>query len=991
MSGLPALRAALLRRRRLIAGIVGAVVLYALAGFLLAPWLVRKELVAVAREELGRAAEVERVQINPFTLRMRIRGFRLKDTDGSNLIGLDDLVVNFEAESLLRRAWTFSEVRLGGPYLNVKRDHEGGVNLTKLVPPATSRQPEPEPSGLPRLIVRKFALGRGVIDFDDRVPAEGFNTRVGPFGIELEEFSTLPDETGKQNVAITFESGSRLGWSGSLAVTPLASEGELSLAGPFLGLAQRYLRQELPFTIADGSSIAASAHYRLTGAPGGGVAFALKDFEVTVSGVDLSAPEAPSFLAWSELRAAGGEARWPAREASLGSVTLTGLRAKVNRAADGTLDVVRLLTPAAGETAAGPDASARPAGDDANPWKLRIGEVALRDLALELTDAGPKTPASLTVADLDLTLRDVSNEPDARFPLQASVALGGGGTVNLEGTVAALPAFALDGNLKIDGLKLDQAQPYVSDVARIGIRDGVLVVDGHVTSGEKEQLAFDGDIRVLRLDTQDLVRQQNLVAWSELDLDDAQIFATGGSAKIARARLVRPFGRIFIAPDKTTNIGALFVEEQPGYRGPAKSAPASAAGGAAGKPFRVRVGKVVIANGEADFTDLSLPLPFAARVQDLKGELTTIDTGSKAPSRISLEGRVDEFGLARVNGEIRISAPTELADIGVLFRNIEMPPLSPYTVEFAGRKIARGKIDLDLRYKLDNRQMAGSNKIVIDELELGEKVPSPDAMDLPLGLAVALLKDADGRIDLDMPVSGSLDDPEFGVGKVIWKAFVNLITKVVTAPFRLLGSLLGIESEDLGKIEFSPGRSDLLPPEKEKLMRIVEALGKRPNLSVEIPAVVDPAADGEALRTAKMAALVDTELAASGKPETGRGLEKRTRKAIEDLFERQFPGERLDPVREKFTLPPPEDPAGKPRLDELAYLDELRRRIAAAQVLSDAELAGLGTARAEAVRAELAASGAIPADRLRVGERKEAKARDGAWIPVELSLAAPSQ
>ena len=400
---------------------------------------------------------------------------------------------------------------------------------------------------------------------------------------------------------------------------------------------------------------------------------------------------------------------------------------------------------------------------------------------------------------------------------------------------------------------------------------------------------------------------------------------------------------------------------------------------------------MLVSNGETDFTDLSLPLPFAARVQDLKGELTTIDTGSSAPSRISLEGRVDEYGLARVNGQVRISAPTDLADIGVIFRNIEMAPLSPYTVEFAGRKIARGKIDLDLRYKLDNRRMVGSNKIVIDELELGEKVPNPDAVDLPLGLAVALLKDANGRIDLDMPVSGSLDDPQFGIGSVLWKAFVNLITKIVTSPFHLLGSLLGIESEDLGRIEFSPGRSDVLPPEKEKLARIVEALGKRPNLGVEIPAVVDPKTDADALRTAKMAALVEAELAASGKPDSGRGLEKRTRKAVEEVYKRQFPEQKLAALQEKFTAPPPEDATGKPRLDELAYLDELRRQIAAAEPIDDAELAGLGTARAAAVTAELTASGEIAASRVRVGERKEARARDGAWIPVELAVASSAQ
>ena len=162
---------ALLRRHPVAIGVFAALVLYALAGFFLAPWLVRRELVAFARDELGRVAEVQRIEINPFALSFRLQGFRLKDKDGSNLMGLDDLIVNLEAESLIHRAWTFSEVRLGGPYMKVMRDARGAINLMTLLPPAAAEKPEPEPAGLPRLIVRKFALDKGVIDFDDRVPA----------------------------------------------------------------------------------------------------------------------------------------------------------------------------------------------------------------------------------------------------------------------------------------------------------------------------------------------------------------------------------------------------------------------------------------------------------------------------------------------------------------------------------------------------------------------------------------------------------------------------------------------------------------------------------------------------------------------------------------------------------------------------------------------------------------------------------------------------
>jgi hypothetical protein len=402
--------------------------------------------------------------------------------------------------------------------------------------------------------------------------------------------------------------------------------------------------------------------------------------------------------------------------------------------------------------------------------------------------------------------------------------------------------------------------------------------------------------------------------------------------------------------------------------------------------LRVRIGRILVRDGETDFTDLSLPLPFAARVRDMQGELSTIDSSSAAPSRIRIEGRVDEYGLARVDGQLRVSSPTDLADIGVLFRNIEMPPLSPYTVKFAGRRIARGKINLDLRYRFEERRLVGENRIVIDELELGEKVPQPDAMDLPLGLAVALLKDANGRIDIDMPVSGSLDDPQFGIGRVLWKAFVNLVTRIATSPFRLLGGLVGREAEDLGTIEFAPGRADLLPPEREKILRVAEALGQRPSLAVEIPPVVDPEADAAVLRTARMQEIVDREIGASGKAPTGRALEKRTREVVESLFGREVADEPLDTLRARFTAPPPDDPGGRPQLDEPAYLEELRTRIAQRQVISADDLALLGNQRATGIRDGLVTGGQVPAARVRITGARQASARDGSWVPVELRL-----
>ena len=231
----------------------------------------------------------------------------------------------------------------------------------------------------------------------------------------------------------------------------------------------------------------------------------------------------------------------------------------------------------------------------------------------------------------------------------------------------------------------------------------------------------------------------------------------------------------------------------------------------------MRIQRLRIQNAKLDFTDLSLRPQFSAKIYELNGVVTGLSSNRDSRSQIELEGRVDEFGLARIRGVLNPFVPRNNTDVNVVFKNVDMVSASPYSMKFAGYKIAEGKISLDLQYKVRNGQLEGANQIVIDKLTLGERVDSPDALKLPLELAIAILKDSNGRIDLGLPVSGNMNDPQFSYGAIIWKAISNVLTKIVTAPFRALGSLFGISGEKLEAIDFDPGSDRLLPPEREKL------------------------------------------------------------------------------------------------------------------------------------------------------------------------------
>jgi hypothetical protein len=324
------------------------------------------------------------------------------------------------------------------------------------------------------------------------------------------------------------------------------------------------------------------------------------------------------------------------------------------------------------------------------------------------------------------------------------------------------------------------------------------------------------------------------------------------------------------------------------------------------------------------------------------------------------------------------------------FRNLLMSNLSPYTVEFAGREIDEGKLDLDLNYRIMEGQLEGQNKVVMSDLVLGDEVDHPDAASLPLGLAVALLTDANGVIDIDLPVQGDVNDPEFAIGGVIWQAVVGLVTKIVTAPFRLLGSLIGVDSEDFGQFQFLGGRSDLTPPELEKIALLQDALQQRPELAIEVSGVFDPAIDVPALQFQRLRAAVVERLGPEylDQAEEFRMLDEQIRSVLETLFIERNPTKALDTVKAAHVVPPADDPEGEAVLDELAYSTDLRDRLLAAEQIGPQELEQLANARAEAIRNAFIATGEIDEHRVVLAEPVATESEDDEWVVMELGVAA---
>jgi len=365
--------------------------------------------------------------------------------------------------------------------------------------------------------------------------------------------------------------------------------------------------------------------------------------------------------------------------------------------------------------------------------------------------------------------------------------------------------------------------------------------------------------------------------------------------------------------------------------------------------------------------------------------------------------------MARAQGRLDLFKPTALLDIKVAFNNVEMTRLTPYSATFAGRRIDSGKLTLNLEYKIENRQLTGDNQIIMDNLTLGGRVKSPEARDLPLDLAIAILEDSDGRIDLGLPVSGSLDDPQFSYGQIVWKAIVNVLTKIVTSPFRALGALFG-EGDKFDGIVFEVGKKTLTPPEREKLVSFAAALNKHPRLAVTLHGTWSDA-DRIALQDLQLRRAIAKNLGLSTKGDPGLLTpdQPKVQSALEDLYVDRFgsgdfaalkegfrkanPGELEPTVSGRFmsvltgligTKPTlsAKDIAGMKGVD---FHTLLYKKQQAAEDVTDAQLVQLAKARGDAIMAQLRTAHA-PLERLTLKEPEKTDA-NGKDVPLKFDMA----
>jgi hypothetical protein len=848
MAGITKLTRAQIILITVVAALVGA---YGLFGFLAVPSLLRSEATGFVAEKYHRKIDIGEIRFNPFTLVVRVHAVSFPDQEGRPLLGFRDLLLNLNLSSVFHLAPSFEAIELDQPFTRAVIRKDGSINLADLAQPFDRPQAQASPAEEPLdLSIDKLSVSSGQIDFEDLTRASPFRTRLAPITFELRDFATVGKAGNGYALRAASADDERFAWSGTFALAPFASSGTFEVGNLRAATLWSYLRDALAFEITAGN-INLGGDYR----------FAARDSElelnvrnVTVDDLALRG-RTEDDLRFRKLQVSNTRLDLKRRRIDVGKATLSGAAVRASRDAQGQVNLLALSGPPPS------DAEAVQASDvsvaAANRWAVFAPDIVIESANVDIDDGLVKPAAKFRLVPIDIKIAGYSNATDAKVKVDATIGIDEG--AKLAATLEVIPdTAAISGHVDLEDFKLASLQPYLGSYTQMTLTSGALTAGLDIKRAGQGSLTVSGNVDVAKLRTIDNALRQEFVTWDRLKVAGLEYSSEPARLRIATIAADSPYARLIIAPDQTTNVGKILSV-------PSGSAPAPIQTVRDGRgavqpnppPLRVSIGAVRIVNGAANFADFWIQPNYAVNLMGMNGSVLGLASDPKSRAKVDFQGKVDRYAPAKIAGEINLLSAALYTDLKVSFKGVEMTSVTPYSGRFAGYKIEKGKLSIDVAYLIENRTLQARQKFVIDQLELGERVESPDAVKLPLRLAVALLKDRNGVIDIDLPMTGSLDDPQFRMGPLIWKAFVGLIAKAATAPFALLGSVFG-GGETMNQIEFGPGDGSLDEDNQKKIASIAKALAERPALQLEIPTTYSVELDRPELSSKQLAAALSS-------------------------------------------------------------------------------------------------------------------------------------
>lgn len=829
---------------------LSTIALYALLLGLLTPYLLKEKLPTIVSENSSYTMQVADVHINPFYLSLEVKQLKILDKNGEYFTGFSRLFVNFQLSSLFRWLWTFDEFTLEAPHLHYQLYQDSSSNFDELIGPQSSTKTKEntkesaKEAAIPEILISRLNIDQLNLRFTDHAKQEPFDANVGPLTIELDNFTTQRELNSPYKLKATSAGGvigSSLEWQGHVTILPLRSSGKIKIDGISLPTLYQYFQEDLPSTLTSGE-LNISAEYAVDLSQ---PEMILKVSNTNLLFTDLFIKQKTANsddVQLNSLAINGLNYSLPENQVTLDEIVLTDSLINVIRSKSGELNLLQMLPPSTNEE------SAKAENKTAAPQKLQlaIDKIILVNNQLKLTDNTTDVATQVHLTAINMNLAKFNLQAEAIFPLDFSAIVEQSGNISVKGELSLYPLTAkLDFNAET--VPLLSIEPYmhqfiISELiagnfdAKLHINYAEALARKLSTPASSEKLHVTGDMA--------------LNNWRSRVTDKDEDYVRINKVSVQGLNIVQPENIIDI--DKVT-IDKLWLNAQRDKQGVMNVASirkkrmehrhqAAETGNAAVinlKHFQLNSSSVV-------YTDYSVSPRYKMRIDPLQATIKGLSSKVNSRATIDLQGKINKFAPLKLTGSVNLLSETLYTNFNLLLNDVQMSDFTPFSGTYVGREIDKGKLNLNVKYLIEDQELTADNTIFIDKFHLGEEVESEEATSLPIGLAVSLLKDSKDEIHIDMPINGNLSDPDFSYGQLVWGTLGNLIIKAVTSPFSLLAGLVDSD-EDLGTIEFIAGNPTPDEAMIARLNLLKRALLERPELQLEVTGCYHPQ-DSEALK-----------------------------------------------------------------------------------------------------------------------------------------------
>jgi len=841
--------------------IFAAVFLYTIFGFVGLPLIVRSILPDKLASAINRKVSLEKVEINPYYLTLKLKGLAVTDQDNKTFMSLDEFFVNLQMVSLFKRALILKNVRIAKPYLQITRNADGSFNFSDLIAAKTPKTPsdtESKDPPIPDFAIQNVLIEAGRIAYADSSLAVPFETALESFDITLQSVSNQPDSKAVYTFSASTPDKEIIACKGTFSLFPLFSEGTLSIKNVLVKKYTPFYQDFIDFEIVDGTfGVQTGYQFKASDKP---EVVTLSKASITVDSFQSQTKEdREKLIAVPSLSITNTDVDVLKQKITIGSVSGTKGYLMCKRFADGSLSLNRLIAVKALKAHAAP--SQLTAAPAPKPWHVNLKSIVFEDHTIRVQDLAPTYPVNVLLDQVKIEGKDLTTQPNSQGRVFVSMRWNQKGNITVKGSVVADPVSA-DLAVNVSGLDIRSLQPYFTDKVKLIVTDGAFNANGKVhfsqQKGGAPTAGYQGEASITSFASIDRKEAQDFLKWKSLYLAGVNVGYQPVKIIVDQVALTDFYSRLIINPDGTINIRTIFSpEDEAAEKAPPVTAKETSRATETLLPD-IAINTVVLQGGNVSFADLLTKPNFETNLAELGGKISGLSSAEESRADVFLEGSHGGSSPLEIKGKVNPLIANRFADVTVTFRDIELSPFSPYSGKYLGYILEKGQLTLELGYKLSDNKIQGKNRIFLDQLTLGDKVDSPEATSLPIKLGIALLKDRNGQIELDLPVNGDLNDPEFNIGKIVFKMIGNLFAKIISAPFAALGSMFGGGAE-LSYMDFEHGSAQINETMQEQLNKLITALYDRPALQLEIQGAVDPEKDRLALRQIEFDNLVKAQ------------------------------------------------------------------------------------------------------------------------------------